>query len=273
MNTIPNLSTYTTPLINRITTNNFGYSLSDASRPTQNAAFQTRLTQNVSTYITTQHEPTIFTASAATLSLNLSTTSGAFIDNTSTPNTNGYHYYYNLSGITNARLNMSKNLNANITTPKVIYVLGADVQINSDILTSSNGSVVIIVKKVGTNGGNIYVDPDVQTINATLIADGAFMNRSNTSTTPLSWLVETDRQTLDNKKLVINGRLFTYNNRGGSMIVQGGNLTPGNDDTARCPDDISSCTSVVAASQDLERFRLTTTAPALTNNQCTLYVT
>jgi hypothetical protein len=226
MNPLPNLSSYTPPLIARITGNIFGYSLTDGSRATQNAAFQTRLTQNISTYITAQHDSTSFTSTAATLSLNLSNTPGAFIDNTSTPNTNGYHYYDNLRSVANARLNISKNANADITTPKVVYVLGADVQINSDILTSGNGSVVIIVKKVGANGGNIYIDPSVQAINATLIADGALMNRTNNSNTSLNWLTETERQILDDKKLVINGRLFTYNNRGGSIFVQSGNLTP-----------------------------------------------
>lgn len=88
MNPLPNLSTYTPPLVARITGNIFGYSLTDGSRAAQNAAFQTRLTQNISTYITAQHEPTTFSASTATMSLNLSNTPGAFIDNTSTPNTN-----------------------------------------------------------------------------------------------------------------------------------------------------------------------------------------
>lgn len=65
MNAIPNLDTYknNTPssfLIPRMRVGKFGYSLSDSDRTAQNQAFQTRLAQNITTSITSQHSPTPF---------------------------------------------------------------------------------------------------------------------------------------------------------------------------------------------------------------------
>jgi hypothetical protein len=137
---------------------------------------------------------------------------------------------------------------------------------------------VIIVKKFGNSGGNIYVNPGVGTIRATLIADGALMNRASTSNTSLHWLNEVDRSTLDDKKLTIDGRLFTYNSRGGSLYIGNYQLTGYAFDAENAKCFTSSATAInclgsTAASQDLERFRLTTTPPTVASNQCTLYVT
>jgi len=52
----------------------------------------------------------------------------------------------------------------------------------------------------------------VSNIKATLIADGALMNGENG--TAINWLSEDGRKKLDDTKLTINGRLFTYNTRG-----------------------------------------------------------
>jgi hypothetical protein len=66
-----------------------------------------------------------------------------------------------------------------ISQPTVLYVVGADVYIKENIRyagTNTFPSLVIIVQKEGNNGGNIYVDPAVTQIDATLIADGALMS-------------------------------------------------------------------------------------------------
>lgn len=95
-----------------------------------------------------------------------------------------------------------------------------------------------------------------------------------------NWLDATDRPQL-NKKLTINGRLLTHNTRGGSLIVTGGRLQALPDDInnprkpmcySSATQSIAPCVRSDAAAQDLERFRLTTTAPT-SNEQCTLYVT
>ena len=153
-------------------------------------------------------------------------------------------------------------------------MLGADVQINSNILISGYGSLVIIARKFGTNGGNIYIKPSVTNVGATLIADGALMNGN--SGVSLNWLNTTDRDFLGSK-LTINGRLSTYNTRGGSLIANSNALSPmGNTaDGSTCAVNTSgiiACDLSRAASQDLERFRLTTSVPT-SNEQCTFYVT
>jgi len=154
MNIVPTLTTYADILEARIsgTIPKFGYALSDSERASQNATFQTRLTQNINTYIIGQYNSTPVTPLAAQ-SLILSDSTGS--------NTNGYYYFTSINGGT---VNISTGNNT-LTTPKVVYVVGANVQINSDIQTSGNGSVVIIVQKWRTSGGNyggdIYVDPDV----------------------------------------------------------------------------------------------------------------
>jgi len=67
MNTVPTLTTYADVLEARISGSNpkFGYALSDSERATQNATFQTRLSQNINTYIIGQYNSTPVTPLAA----------------------------------------------------------------------------------------------------------------------------------------------------------------------------------------------------------------
>lgn len=61
----------------------------------------------------------------------------------------------------------------------MLYVTGADLYISNNIVNSgldTNPSMVIIVQKLDGKGGNIYINPEVSHIDATLIADGALMN-------------------------------------------------------------------------------------------------
>jgi len=91
--------------------------------------------------------------------------------------------------------------------------VGANIQIYNDISYSTASgdtpSLVIIVQKdSGGTGGNVYVDPSVTKINATIIADGALMN--GISGTPQNWL---QNDAILNSRLQINGKLLTYNTR------------------------------------------------------------
>jgi hypothetical protein len=118
-----------------------------------------------------------------------------------------------------------------ISSPKVIYVIGADIQINNNIWTSDNGSVVIIAQKFGNKGGNIYINPRVTSINATIIADGALMNGEDA--VAMNWLDPDDMPSL-RQKLTINGRLLTYNTRGGSLRSDGASGLQVATGTAKC---------------------------------------
>lgn len=67
-------------------------------------------------------------------------------------------------------------------------------------------------------------------IDGTLIADGALMNgRSvNDIVEPIVWITDItagSNRLLDNR-LTINGRLLTYNTRGGSLAISGSSLIP-----------------------------------------------
>jgi len=122
----------------------------------------------------------------------------------------------------------------------------------------------------------------VTNIDATIIAEGALMNGErvpNTTTiAPKTWYSNTDFGVLQNP-LVINGRLMTYNTRGGSLIaptpstlsfdsiLSGDGKCVGTDGKT-----IEACSSLdKAAQQDLERFRVMMKDPD--NNRCTLHVT
>ncbi len=86
---------------------------------------------------------------------------------------------------------------------------GADVQIDDNIMYSgTEASLVIIVRKKGNKGGNIYIHPTVTRIHATLIAEGAVMNGSYGG--PLNWLSHSS--SLINS-LTIYGKLYSYNTR------------------------------------------------------------
>ncbi len=73
--------------------------------------------------------------------------------------------------------------------------------------------MVIIVQKLNGKGGNIYINPDVSNIDATLIADGALMNGVKSVATILSkdWI--SHGVPPFGERLIINGRLLTHNTR------------------------------------------------------------
>jgi hypothetical protein len=105
-----------------------------------------------------------------------------------------------------------------IDKPTVLYVVGADIYIENNITYSTiigdNPSLVIIVQKdTEGRGGNVYINPEVTHSDATLISDGALMNASLSGLvlTPLNWILNENILT---NRLLINGRLLTYNTRG-----------------------------------------------------------
>jgi len=268
MSRVPTLDDYVAPLITRMGLNQYGYSLSDSTRATQNTTFRTRLSQNINTYIKNLYDADAIPLPgfSVTINLNNPNTAATLINSSGTHNTNGYYYYKNLSSSQKYVTLSSTSLGS----PKVLLVEGMDVQIDGNITYSSgtNASLVIIARKNGSGvGGNIYVNPGVTWIGATLIADGALMNGEDAS--PIHWL-SANSSRLTNK-LTINGRLSTYNTRGGSLTTDGITLDDIGNNDGKCFTGTTFnplCSYVTAASQDLERFRLTTD----TTGQCTLYV-
>lgn len=139
--------------------------------------------------------------------------------------------------------------------------------------------MIIARKDAAGVGGNIYVDPQVTSIDATLIADGALINGTleNNVITPKVWFEDTEGE-LKNP-LVINGRLLTYNTRGGSLeekVANSGELKKARDNKDYCVSGnaITACTSIITAGlQDLERFRVVMRVPSELSDRCTLHVT
>lgn len=108
-----------------------------------------------------------------------------------------------------------------------------------------------------------------------MIADGALMNFDGTEYR--NWIKD---PSLLQKRLLINGRLLTYNTRGGSLKNDGA-LTAVHNGSPYIPVPkgncvsgmsvgLNNCTWNEAASQDLERFRM---IPSDSIDTCSLYVT
>ncbi len=285
-----------------------GYLLSDIARRNQTLTFRSKLASNINTYITKRNCSQLLDQAipdfnqwdanpAKTAYIKKSTSDYCkTIPNDAPRNTNGYYYYEGTGDKNNAANNKGRLLTIDstipptsprtahlllINKPTVLYVVGADIQIDSDIeytqVLGTNPSLVIIAQKdSGGNGGNIYVNPLVQRIDATLIADGALMN--GVSGVAKNWITDT----LSNR-LLINGKLFTYNTRGGSLKVDDTTLvsvydkvnTPLQMNVGTCiPNTLvpnTACNYRDAAAQDLERFRIIPVNPS--NFTCSLHVT
>lgn len=229
-------------LLKRITdfltgTERRGYLLSDPARKTQTINFRSKLTSNINTYIKSQYCSVPLNQSDAGENIwnDNANTSGAFrkISGACSTNHNANGYYYYETDTNPTEIGKLLTLAPSILTirkPTVLYVVGADIQINNNILystsTGDTPSLVIIAQAKDGHGGNIYVRPDVTNINATLIADGALMNGVGgppTTGAPLNLVSNAD---ILDKRLLINGKLFTYNTRGGSLELVGGILSP-----------------------------------------------
>lgn len=134
----------------------------------------------------------------------------------------------------------------NGTGNKSVIVEGGNIHIKENITYSGTGNTLVLIarKNNSTNGGNIIIDPTVTRIDAVLIADGGALQSSSAST--------------PGERLTINGRIYSYNTRGGSLQRSG--TTDVIDSTT--PQIFSASGTLGAApsladaqKQDLERLR------------------
>ena len=246
MNPVPTLTTYKTPLQTSLTAGQYGYSLSENA--TNATCFRGILSNNITTLVTNQYN-----ASNAN-TLNWATP--ASLKNTSTPNTNGYYYFSSIAGNT-----LSINNTPTGTGSKAVIVEGGNIQINSNIDYSGTDKTLILIARKNTTtniGGNIYINPSVTRIDAIIIADGALINAttatsgSTSTTTTKNWI---DNPTELSNRLTINGRIYSFNTRGGSLNTD---LTPVTANGKYFLDSTlkTDGTPAKAASMDLEEFRL-----------------
>ena len=108
------------------------------------------------------------------------------------------------------------------TGAKNVIVDGGNIQINSNIEYTGTGKTLLLIarKNSAGQGGNIYINPTVTRIDAIIIADGGtLINGTTTSgvTTTKNWITHPSDLT---NRLTINGRLYSYNTRGGSITPQ-----------------------------------------------------
>ncbi len=238
MPTIPTFETYRGLTATRLTgtgTNNqkYGYTFSEN---TNNAAcFRGILATNIQTLMTNQLTPR-----TTTTLTNWDTDRAPTKANTSVLNTNGY-YYYNYT-TTNNTLTLGTSPGG--TGTKSLVVEGGNIRISENITYSGAGkTLLLIARKNGAGkGGDIIIDPSVTHIDAILIADGGAL-RTTDATTP------TDR-------LTINGRLYSYNTRGGSLLASGSDITNATTPKKFTNNLLTDAIGLAdAQQQDLERLR------------------
>jgi hypothetical protein len=290
---------YYLPLLReRINASTYGYELTDAQKNDAMQDLRTKLAQNIETIVKQQYCPTTATYPTTesfitkTINLEEATTEGPSqyaskvrsADGTCSPsaprNTKGYYYFQGDANNTLLEIAGTPRL----TGTKVLIVEGAHIYLKEDIrYFSRNSSLVIIALKKDGRGGNVYVNPQVTNIDATIIADGSLINATRTPNSdvmvPKIWFNDSAGE-LQNP-LTINGRLLTYNTRGGSLVVDGGTTlksisTVSGTNDGKCFDNTTlntSCLETTAALQDLERFRVVMRVPDEQSNRCTLHVT
>ena len=251
MATIPRLDTYRDLLKTRLTgagndNQKYGYSFSENT--TDANCFRGILANNVMTLMTNQLK-----AKTSTMLSNWDTDRSEL--STSTTLSNGYYYYVYPTSDT---LNIVTSPTLTGSPVKTVVVDGGDIRIKTDLIYSEAGKILVIVARKNANGqgGNIIVDTNVKRIDAILIADGGALRSSDA--------------TLPGERLTINGRVYSYNTRGGSLTVSGADFID-----AATPKKFTNSSLVSASSlndariQDLERFR-----PIFAdgNNTCSLTV-
>ncbi|MEI6711242.1 MAG: hypothetical protein WCK88_03265 [bacterium] len=176
-------------LLTRIGGGNYGYELTDSVKATSMADFRTKLAQNIETLVkqqycptmgnfpnktvnleekNTQNSPLVYAAKAKLIDTSCSETD---LNNLGPKNTKGYYYFKGGPNTDNRIITIAGV--SRLTGTKVLIVEGADIYLQGDInYFSRNSSLVIIsLKDSGGYGGNVYVDPQVTNIDATIIAD------------------------------------------------------------------------------------------------------
>jgi len=237
MATIPKLDTYKDLIKTRLLgagndNQKYGYSFSENT--TDANCFRGILANNVTTLMTNQLK-----AKTTTILSNWDTDRSQL--STSTTLSNGYYYYVYPTSNT---LDIVTSPASSGAPVKTVVVDGGDIRIKTDLIYSGAGKTLLIIARKNTNGqgGNIIIDTNVKRIDAILIADGGALKSSDA--------------TLPGERLVINGRVYSYNTRGGSLSVSGVDLID-----ATVPKRFTNASLVNAGSlndariQDLERFR------------------
>ncbi len=237
MATIPKLDTYKDLLKTRLSgagndNQKYGYSFSENT--TDANCFRGILANNVTTLMANQLK-----AKTSTTLSNWDTDRSQL--STSTTLSNGYYYYVYPTSNT---LDIVTPPTSSGAPVKTVVVDGGDIRIKTDLIYSGEGKTLLIIARKNTNGqgGNIIIDTNVKRIDAILIADGGALKSSDA--------------TLPGERLIINGRLYSYNTRGGSLSVSGADLID-----ATVPKRFTNASLVNASSlndariQDLERFR------------------
>jgi len=240
MSTIPNLDTYAaltkTRLDSTTLTDSQKYGYSFSENTTDANCFRGILASNVTTLLANQLTP------KTTTSLSNWNTDRANLKNTSTPNTNDYYYY---TYPTTNTLDIIASPTG--TGAKAVVVEGGDIRIKTDITYTGGDKTLTIIARKNANGqgGNIEIDAGVKNIDAILIADGGAMKTTD-ATTP-------------GERLTINGRLYSYNTRAGSLkttTTTGSDLIDATSPKKFINSTLTNATSLTDARiQDLERFR------------------
>lgn len=241
MSPIPNLDTYRSLTSTRLGSTTFtanqkyGYSFSENT--TNAACFRGILATNIQTLVTNQLEPR-----TTTTLTNWESDRAPTKANTSVLNTNGY-YYYRYTTSTSNTLNLTTNPTG--TGTKSVIVEGGNIHIKANITYSGTGKSLILIarKNSAGNGGDIIIDPTVTNIDAILIADGGALKSVDATTT--------------GDRLTINGRIYSYNTRGGSLKPSGADVV--NADTPKVFNAsgalVNATDFLEAQRQDLERLR------------------
>jgi len=243
----------------------YGYSFSENSIDA--GCFRGILGSNITTLLTNQLTP------KTTTTLTNWATDLANIKNTTTPNTNGY-YYYSYTSSTNNTLSITAPTG---TGTKSVVVDGGNIQINTNIDYTGTGKTLLLIarKNSSGHGGNIYINPSVTRVDAIIVADGGAVMNGTTdaggTTTTKNWISNPTDLT---NRLTINGRVYSYNTRGGSVTPQAApgtdfDFVTGNNGKYFNGSTLTAGTATQAATYDLERLRVML---ADGNSQCTTYV-
>jgi hypothetical protein len=236
---VPTIDTYKDLLKNRLASSvndnqKYGYSFSENA--VDAGCFRGIISQNITTLIANQLVPrTNTTLSNWTFDL-------ATIKNTpNTPNTDGYYYYSFSSGINNT---VSITSTPTGTGTKSVIVDGGHIHITKNLVYPGNNNLLVLIAQKNSDGegGDIIIDPSVTRIDALLIASGGTLRSSNIST--------------PTERLTINGRIYSYNTRGGSLALSGADLIPSPTPKIFNNSVLENASNFLdAQKQDLERLR------------------
>lgn len=219
MPTVPTFDTHKELMKSRIETaitnaETYGYTFSENA---DNATcFRTLLNRNIGTLIADQYDPIQNQNTLSNWTMSLAKTKTDDSTNPGQPNTNGY-YYYDYTDTANKTLSITTNPSG--TGQKTVIVEGGDIKItqniiytnmqtnDSDTSDSANLNYLLLIARKDNegNGGNIKITPNVTHIDAILIADGGAL----ISEDPIN----------SGNRLTVNGRIYSYNTRGGSYEV------------------------------------------------------